>query len=243
MSTASVPIAVDDAAVRPNVLAYPSPTTSRFLVFLAALLTAGAFVGGWVHNQVLGHQWVSTVARCEQQSQLTSPTASLTAGIEANAAQERCRASVERRRAGFAIGGALIAGVAGTIVLFLVPKILERRRRLSAFPPELTPAVHRADELTRGLRLRRAPLLMLGPSALHDAFSYGRPGAYRVAVPPAAAVRWRDESLFDPLIAHEFAHIEHHDVALAWRRGASGTFSHRCWHSRSWSMSSAGTSR
>ena len=49
-----------------------------------------------------------------------------------------------------------------------------------------------------------------------DAFSYGPPGRPRVVLPPAAAVRWRDPGLFDPLVLHELAHVWHRDVALAW---------------------------
>ena len=76
-------------APRPNVLAYPSPTTSRFLVFLAALLASGAFVGGWVHNQVLGDEWLKTAARCDGATQGGAP---LQSAIERNAIDERCRA-------------------------------------------------------------------------------------------------------------------------------------------------------
>src|SRR5437763_5835109 len=92
------PAAPQRSGPRPNVLAYPSPTTSRFIVFLAALLTAGAFVGGWVHNQVLGHTWVRTVIHCQQQGPLVQTSAGgLSGEIRRNAVEERCRASVQRR--------------------------------------------------------------------------------------------------------------------------------------------------
>ena len=58
---------------RPNVLAYPSPTTSRFLIFLAALLSAGVFVGNWVHNQLVFDEWFAVVARCEQAALQQTP--------------------------------------------------------------------------------------------------------------------------------------------------------------------------
>jgi hypothetical protein len=57
---------------------------------------------------------------------------------------------------------------------------------------------------------------MLGAAAQRDGFSYGTPGRYRIALPRAVAVRWRDASLFDPLVRHELAHVAHRDVALAW---------------------------
>lgn len=216
MSTTEVTPAAHSVP-RPNLLAYPSPTTSRFIVFVVALLTAGAFVGGWVHSQVLGNQWLSTVSRCEQHAAALPVSALGAAGdIQRNAAAERCRASAERRRAAFSFGGALLAGGAGLAVLFLVPPVLERRRRLRRLPPALATATQRTAELTRAAGLRRTPTLMLGPLSLTDAFSYGTPGHYRIALPPAVAVRYGDHTLFDPLIDHELAHIEHRDVAWAW---------------------------
>ena len=42
------------AAPRPDVLAWPSPTISRYLVFVTALLSSGLFVGGWLFGGLLG---------------------------------------------------------------------------------------------------------------------------------------------------------------------------------------------
>ena len=49
-----------------------------------------------------------------------------------------------------------------------------------------------------------------------DAFSYGLPGRYRIALPPKLALRSTDHTLFDPVIRHELAHVSRHDVAFAW---------------------------
>jgi hypothetical protein len=57
---------------------------------------------------------------------------------------------------------------------------------------------------------------LVGTSRQRDAFSFGAPGRYRVALPPAVAVRWRDVRLFDPLVRHELAHAKQRDIALAW---------------------------
>src|SRR5919108_6407318 len=95
---------------RPNVLAYPPPTTSRYLIFLVALLSAGLFVGTWVHNQVLKRQWVAAVARCEQEALLRTATqASLEAAIARENLAARCRAAADRRLAAFALAGAAAA--------------------------------------------------------------------------------------------------------------------------------------
>ncbi|TMR10019.1 hypothetical protein ETD85_60910, partial [Nonomuraea zeae] len=58
-------------AVRPFALAYPSPTASRFVLLLAALLSAGAFVGGWLHEQ-LHDDWISVAARCDAEAARTA---------------------------------------------------------------------------------------------------------------------------------------------------------------------------
>src|SRR6266511_5364118 len=148
---------------RPNVLAYPSPTTSRYLIFLAALLSAGLFIGNWVHNQVLDREWCAAVVRCEQVArQQTGTQPSLEAAIARENAAARCRAAADRRRAAFAFGGAAAASAAGLVVLYLVPRVLERRRRLRPIPPGLEPAGERVAALAGEAGLASPPALMLG---------------------------------------------------------------------------------
>jgi Zn-dependent protease with chaperone function len=201
---------------RPDVLAYPSPTTSRYLVFLAALLSAGTFVGVWLHNQLLYDDWFGVVARCEQET--PAPTGDLPpeqATLARVAAVNRCRAASDRRQVAFAFGGAATAGTAGLILLYLVPGVIERRRGLRPLPPSLQPAAERVATLAAEAGLPRPPAVVIGGLTLRDALSYGTPGRYRIALPPGAAVR-SQEPLFDPLVRHELAHVAHHDVALAW---------------------------
>jgi Zn-dependent protease with chaperone function len=202
---------------RPDVLAYPSPTTSRYLVFVVALLTAGLFVGNWLHNELVGDDWARVVARCMEESQQQATTLPAEqATLERSAAAGRCQAAVERRRAAFAFAGMAAAGAAGLLVLYLAPGVIERRRRLRPLGPRLEAAAERVAALAAQARLGRTPTPVLGTSKQRDGFSYGTPGRYRIALPPAVAVRWRDEKLFDPLVRHELAHVRHRDVALAW---------------------------
>ena len=198
---------------RPNALALPSPSSSQFAVFIVALLTAGTFVGSWVHNLTVGNDWYRTVVACY--------TPSLNGGafaqqVNAERGAQRCSASAERRLAAVQIAGAGAVAVLSIALLAAAPGLLERRRRLRRPGERLAPAVQRLDALAGEGGLARPPALMLGPATQRDAFSYGLPGRYRIALPPAVAVRWRDPALFDPLVRHELAHVRNRDVGLAW---------------------------
>ena len=209
---------VDDrataTAVRPDVLAYPSPTTSRYLVFATALLSTGLFVGGWVHNQTVGQKWADTYLDCR--ATYGADLDFTDASFQAQQEVLDCVADVEWTRAFFTLGGAGLSLLVAVVILVLAPVVIRRRRGLKELDARLDGATERfrvlADEAGVGGRVRP----MLGRTSQRDAFSFGRPGRYVVALPPAVAVRWRDASLYDPLVSHELAHVRHRDVALAW---------------------------
>ncbi|MGE5762608.1 MAG: M48 family metalloprotease [Mycobacterium leprae] len=182
-------------------------------MLIGALLSAGMFMGTWLHNaSPVGDDWRRQVAACLARNPLPQPGTSLAP----NQRFLRCTAGVERRRAAFAAGGLVVAALGGLGLMIATPHLVERRRRLHPAVAGLAPAVARFEALVRDEGLRRPPVLVVGPSTLRDAFSYGTPGRYRVALPPAVAVRWRDEATFDPLVRHELAHVARHDVAFAW---------------------------
>jgi hypothetical protein len=219
MTTIGPPIVEPPAptAVRPDLFAYPAPTTVRFCMLLVALLGSGLFVGNWLHGEVAGRDWVRATLACETRAQ--EQTAGLDDLQQLDTKQRilnACRAGAERERAGFMLGGAAAVGLGGLIVLYVAPRVVERRRRLRPPGPRLQPVRERFGQLAAEAGVTRVPLLLLGSSTQRDAFSYGAPGRYRVALPPAVAVRWRDQELFDPLIRHELAHIRHRDVTWAW---------------------------
>jgi Zn-dependent protease with chaperone function len=49
-----------------------------------------------------------------------------------------------------------------------------------------------------------------------DAFSFGRPGSPAVALPPKVVGLLVRPGPADGVVLHEFAHIRHRDVELAW---------------------------
>ena len=197
---------------RPNILMYPLPTTTRFLVLIGALLTAGLFAGNWLHNVWIGAAWARTVSRCRESGFME---ASSVAVFVRRAQHEACMASAEHRRALFSLGGLAVAAVGGLAVLYVAPVVLERRRRLRPAGPKLAATASRFIELAHRAGLSRPPALMIGPATQRDGFSYGAPGRYRIALPRSIAVRPHDPA-FEALVSHELAHVVHGDVALAW---------------------------
>jgi Zn-dependent protease with chaperone function len=202
---------------RADVLAFAAPTTTRYLAFLAMLLSAGIFVGWWGYNQAQGRHWVAVVVSCAEQAQQTSSSSPpVQAELVIEAMEARCRSTVELRRAAYELAGAGAVGAGALAVVYLAPVLVRRRRRLRGLGPPLDEAGGRLAELAAEAGLRRTPRVERGPASQRDAFSYGAPGRPRVVLPPAVAVRWRDRELFDPLVRHELAHVRHRDIALAW---------------------------
>jgi hypothetical protein len=104
------------------VLAYPSPTALRFVVFLAALLSAGAFVGTWLHNQLLFDDWPEVVVRCEAQALAPTRTAvlAITAQLVSSALLRSREHDADLRLPGAVVE--LVAAVAAAVRDLDVPR-------------------------------------------------------------------------------------------------------------------------
>jgi len=215
--TPAAVLAPPQPRLRPNVLAHPSPTTGRFLLLIATLLSVGLLAGTLVHNGLLGARWAQAARTCAEVADSAVPVrTSLEEDIAHNEVVVDCLAPYERTRALVSLGGAAVIGLIGLAVVVLVPPVLRRRFRLRPAGPRLEGAVNRIAELARQAGLRRAPRLLVGPAAQRDAFVFGLPGRYFIVLPTALVVRWRQADMFDPVVRHELAHIRRHDVPLAW---------------------------
>jgi Zn-dependent protease with chaperone function len=197
---------------RPDVLAYPSPTTIRFVILVVATLSAGLFAGVWVHNIVHGSQWLREVRACAGSG--ASP-AGLAGILDQQVAFAACTEGAERQRALYGLGGLAVSGIGGVVALYLAPVLLERRRRLRPAGPKFAAATERFARLAATAGLARAPVLMLGSAAQRDAFSYGVPAHYKVVLPLGVAIRPHAPA-FAALAAHELAHVARRDVTIAW---------------------------
>jgi Zn-dependent protease with chaperone function len=197
---------------RPDVLAYPSPTTIRFVILVVATLSAGLFAGVWVHTIVHGSPWLWEVRVCAGSG---ASRAGLAGILDQQAAFAACTAGAERQRALYGLGGLAVSGIGGVVALYLAPVLLERRRRLRPAGPKFAAATERFARLAATAGLARAPVLMLGSAAQRDAFSYGVPAHYKVVLPLGVAIRPHAPA-FAALAAHELAHVARRDVTIAW---------------------------
>ncbi|MEO6082060.1 MAG: M48 family metalloprotease, partial [Umezawaea sp.] len=205
-----------DGAVRVDVLAFPAATTARFLVLVAAMVAAGLFAGSAVFNTaaVGGSAWSADVGACAATAAGASddPAAQQAAFLD-------CAASAERERIAFALGAAVVLLLGALVVMVLAPVLIQRRYRLTLPRANMTRTVDRVQVLAAEMGLRTPPLVVLGSSKLGDAFCFGRPGAYRIALPLKLAVK-PGKPLFDAAVRHEVAHLRHHDVGWSWLANA-----------------------
>jgi hypothetical protein len=207
---------------RPDVLAYPSPAGARYVLLVLALLVTGAWLGNFFHNVVRGDAWLRDMVQCVSEAE-TQALGRFAAGLDPLdhfvaqfAAQQDCFAPVERVRTAYSLAGMLVMTALSVSVLLVAPLVIERRRRLRPPGDLWSDLVGHVGDLAREEKVPRAPRVMLGSAAQRDAFTYGLPGHYRMALPMAIGVRWRDSSLFDPVVRHELAHLRRGDATLVW---------------------------
>jgi Zn-dependent protease with chaperone function len=201
---------------RPNVLALPSPTTARFLLLVVVFLTVGLFVGSAGFTRYFGRSYVLAQFRCFQ------ATAGASTVLDRGEALADCRRRAELRRVAGSLTGAIFGAGIVLVVVGAHPLFVTRRRKLHPLSEVLPEAAARVTEVASDGGMRSpVPVAMIGAAAQRDAFSYGLRNRRRIALPPAAAVRWRDEGFFDHLVRHEFAHHIRGDVAWAWFARAS----------------------
>ncbi|SQD96837.1 putative HtpX-like protease [Parafrankia sp. Ea1.12] len=202
---------------RANILSYPPQTTGLFIIFILALIGTGLYIGTWIHNEFFIKHWLPAILRCRlEASETVSNLRPDLAILEQIRQTERCEHPAEMRRALFALAGAATVGICALAILYLNPIRIRRRRKLGPPKPELRVGLDkRVETLAAEEGIRRVPTVSMSPEGT-DAFSYGAPGKYAIALPRKLAVSWQKSSLFDPVVRHEIAHIWHRDVAFTW---------------------------
>ena len=204
-------------ADQPEVALGPSSSTPRLVALVLALLSTAGFCGLLIYNGVQGNAWVDATRTCLGRVLGQGLAVQVVTG---NAGLDTCRAPIERTRGWYALGAVVAVVLGAVIVAALAPRWVERRRRLKSPGQRLSEAVERVAELAREARVM-PPRVELGSSRQRDAFTYGVPGAYRIVLPPALAVRPRTPA-FEAAVRHEIQHVAHRDVALAWSLRGTG---------------------
>ena len=197
-------------ASRPDVLALPSATASRAISLTVAILTAAAFTGASVYNfSPAGETWSATVRRC-------AGVGGTVPGAAANQDFGQCTAHVNAALIAFQVVAMLIVVAVLIVMAAALPRWIARSRRLQVPSAVFGGCVARCAELAREAGLRRPPRIWIGPTAQRDAFAFGLPARYSIAIPKALAIRSGRPELFDPVIRHELQHVRRNDVAFAW---------------------------
>ena len=212
------PVISEVIAKRVRILAYPPPTTGLYVLFVAALLAAGMFVGGWLYEHLHPNGLLQASKACWTQSQAAGVgLPPVEAYVASDAAFRECMASFHRVQGMWYLGGALVVAAMSVGVVFLTPLYLRQRKELSPPLPEYREVAERFTHLAGLAGLRRSPAMLVGPyGKLGDAFVLGTPRAHAVAVPVAMLGRLQHPGPGDGLLRHEFAHVRHGDVELAW---------------------------
>ena len=197
---------------RPNILAFPSATTARVFLLLAAIVSAGAFVGISVHDWLLARSYASAYNACSAGAALRGPVGSTAYSDYL----ELCFRPTQIRRGLFALGGGLTLVLLLMVTVPLAQLIISRRRPGKAMTQYFAGSGKYLEELRNASGVNSNTMILVGPSQQRDAFTYGAFGRYRIQLPRGLAVKWRTRDLFEPVLLHECAHIFHRDVKWGW---------------------------
>jgi Zn-dependent protease with chaperone function len=202
--------AVDAPNCGPSTLILQSATAMRFALVIAAMLSTGLFIGASVFGATHGSEFAAAGSAC-----LSGGTDLTSESVEQALGTSDCLAPLESEYARYAVGGAALVAAGALLAVAIAPSLITRRRSLRPLGPKLRLAEIRVLGLCVEAGLRSPPRLLVGRSRQRDAFCFGLPGRYMIALPPVLAIS-PDSARFDAVIRHEIAHIRHHDVAFAW---------------------------
>ncbi|MGN9768156.1 M48 family metalloprotease [Micromonospora sp. SD12] len=180
-----------------------------YALVLASLVSVGISAGGlyFLADRSLSRPWAATVDVCTRAHPMEA--------AEQSAARDRCLAGQFGRRGVVMLAGAGIAlGAAAALVLVLPLADRRRLRRRLTVPGAQERFADLCDR--NGLAGRRRPRLVVAAPPVRQAYTTGGvTGRPTVVLPAAVAVAHADPARFDPVVAHELAHVLARDVAWA----------------------------
>jgi Zn-dependent protease with chaperone function len=202
---------------RLNPFAFPSDTTFRFGLLVAAVLGANLYV--W--------QWIASTSRSPEEH--ASRTAECLAFSPANAtnlqqlnaltdAFSECTSQLYRYQVWWMLGGTAALLLAAVAIMVATPLWMTRRRKLQPLTAEDAPAVvDEVAELAREQGLDPPRLFWNPLDASAGGLAFGHPGRYSVAIGGGLVVKQAvDAPAFRAVVRHELAHLRNHDVGITY---------------------------
>lgn len=210
MSTAAEP--GDTRPPRPSPFAFPSDTTFRFALLVAAVLGATLYVWNWL--------WI--VVGADKEAVVVASRACLELAGLGPAQAESFNACVQdtyRDSTWWMLAGVLLVLAVAAALAFAWPWLKERRAGFRPLDPEDAPDVLAAlGELSREAGLREEPRWTWNPlQTAATGVAYGRPGSYAVGLTGGLVVTHvTDPGAFRAIVRHELAHVRNRDVLVTY---------------------------
>jgi len=206
---------------------YPSDTTFRFILLVAAVLGASLFIYNALYFNVIasGGRDLATYRTCLDESQLGQgiPQALASGNLEEPGRQsdafQSCIAPVEQRKAGWILGGVGLVLVSALVIYLAYPYAKIRRRHLRPLTERDAPeVVADLQELSREAGLKRPPTFVWNPLRRSaGGLAFGHPGRHFVALDGGLVMlHGLDRPAFRAVVLHELAHLRGRDVDMAY---------------------------
>ena len=210
--------AAPEAERRPrlNPFAFPSDTTFRFGLLVAAVLGANLYVWQWIASTTKGGEHAAGVLECLALS--PSSADSLEQLTSSSNAYSDCVAQLYRYQVWWMLGGTAALLLVAAAVMLGMPLWITRRRRLRPLTASDAPAtVETVAELAREQGLRPPRLFWNPLDAAPGGLAFGHPGRYSIALTGGLIVKHAaDPPSFAAVVRHELAHIRNRDVGITY---------------------------
>ena len=209
--------------LRPNPFAFPSDTTFRFALLVAAVLGATLYVWDWMWT-VLGadaDEVTASALQCLQESQQGIVGAGNDPLLLAQASDgfRTCVQETYRDATWWMVAGVILVLAVGAVLTIAWPRAKERRAGFRPLEAEDAPDVLATlSELSREAGLRHEPRWVWNPLRREaTGVAFGHPGRYAVGLTGGLVVRHAtDPDGFRAIVRHELAHIRNRDVGLTY---------------------------
>ena len=200
--------------MRLNPFAFPSDTTFRFLLFIAALVGVGLLLFDWIYGAFSDHAAeAGALLAC---TQLNAAPGEVPTGAQVDAFNA-CIATVDTpRREAVVLGMVLL--LVGGLVAYAVAMWRLGRRYAPFTGEDAAPFQASIEALATELGVTRAPRLRWRPLDRRAVgLAFGPPGGRELAFAGGLIpLSIRDRPAFRSIVLHELAHLRNGDVDLSY---------------------------